>query len=197
MEASPGFSQPPPSPKFQPDAEKIKRKLLKNGVFPTPRIVHNIRKKAIQKHNRRQDRLAKQAQSPPLSETQKRVLAEESDFQSLRQEYREFNKAIRSRSQKSGGGLMVGVPWERIERVRLREIAGGSEGFGGSKLKRESLRELGEMFEERKRDDLQWVLDDDIESEEIVLESKGSQWDPLKRKTRTEDEAITFLVKRF
>lgn len=92
---------------------------------------------------------------------------------------------------------MVGVPWEGMERLRLREIAGGSEGSGGSKLKRESLRELGEMFEERRRDELQWVLDDDIELEGIVLESEGSTWDTVKRKTRTEDEAIAFLVKRF
>ncbi|XP_030538973.1 pentatricopeptide repeat-containing protein At5g67570, chloroplastic [Rhodamnia argentea] len=196
MEASPGFSQPPPSPKFHPDTEKIKRKLLKDGVFPTPRIVHNIRKKAIQKHDRRQDRLAKRAQSTPFSETQKQAMAEESDFQSLRREYREFNKAVRSRSEKSDGGLMVGVPWERIERVRLREIARGSEGSGGDKLKRESLTELGEMFEERRREELQWVLDDDIELEGIVLESEGSRWDPEKRRTRTEDEAIGFLVKR-
>ncbi|KAF8017305.1 hypothetical protein BT93_H2480 [Corymbia citriodora subsp. variegata] len=196
MEASPGFSQPPPSPNFQPDTEKIKRRLLKYGVFPTPRIVHNIRKKAIQKHNRRQDRLAKQAPSPPLTETQKRVLAEEADFQRLRQEYRDFNKAIRARSEKGGGGSMVGVPWERIERVRLREIAGGSEGSGGNKLKRESLRELGEMFEDRRREELQWVLDDDIELEGIGLEREVSQWDPVKRKRRTEDETIAFLVQR-
>ncbi|KAI6695105.1 hypothetical protein NL676_022815 [Syzygium grande] len=197
MEASPGFSRPPPPPpKFQPDTEKIKRKLLQDGIFPTPRIVHNVRKKAIQKHNRRQDRLAQQAQGPLFSETQKRELAEESDFQRLRQEYREFNKAVRARSEKSDGGLMVGVPWEGMERLRLREIAGGSEGSGGSKLKRESLRELGEMFEERRREELQWVLDDDIELEGIVLESEGSTWDPVKRKTRTEDEAIAFLVKR-
>lgn len=91
---------------------------------------------------------------------------------------------------------MVGVPWERIERVWLREIAGGSGEFGGNKLKRESLRELGEMFEERSREELQWILDDDIEFEGIVLGSKKSPWEPVKRR-RTEDETIDFLVKRF
>lgn len=91
---------------------------------------------------------------------------------------------------------MVGVPWERIERVRLREIAGGSEGSGGNKLKKESLRELGEMFEERSREELRWVLDDDMELEGIGLESERSRWDPMKRRTRTEDETIAFLVKR-
>lgn len=179
MEALSKPSQAPPQ--FEPDTGRIKRYLLKKGVDPTPKIVHNLRKKEIQKHNRRAKRLADRSPNPPLTESQKQALAEESHFQTLRCEYRDFNRAV------------VGRPWERLDSV---EIATLSAEYGGEKLKREELRELGQMFESRRREELRWVLDDDVELKEEWLEGEKRPWDPSKRR-RCEAEVIRFLVDRF
>lgn len=88
---------------------------------------------------------------------------------------------------------MVGRPWERLDSV---EIATLSAEYGGEKLKREELRELGQMFESRRREELRWVLDDDVELREEWLESEKRPWDPSKRR-RSEAEVIRFLVDRF
>ncbi|XP_011012061.1 PREDICTED: pentatricopeptide repeat-containing protein At5g67570, chloroplastic isoform X1 [Populus euphratica] len=175
-------------PQFEPNIEAIKRRLLKRGVYPTPKIVHNLRKKEIQKHNRKLNKDV-EFQRQALF-----VLEEESHFQALKHEYKEFNKAIsEERRCESGGGLLVGKPWERIERVKLKEIGSGSREFNGGKLKRENLRQLKEVFE----GNLKWVFDDDIDVEDSDwLRSGGEEkWDPAKR-WRGEGEAIRFLVDR-
>lgn len=92
---------------------------------------------------------------------------------------------------------MVGMPWERLERVGCREMASTSTEYSGEKLKREELRELKEMFESRKRQDLQWVLDDDVEIKEEWLDDEKRVWNPIKRRRRGEGEVIRFLVDRF
>ncbi|KAL9341284.1 hypothetical protein Peur_067503 [Populus x canadensis] len=175
-------------PQFEPNIEAIKRRLLKRGVYPTPKIVHNLRKKEIQKHNRKLNKDV-EFQRKALF-----VLEEESHFQALKHEYIEFNKAIsEERRGESGGGLLVGKPWERIERVKLKEIGSGSREFNGGKLKRENLRQLKEVFE----GNLKWVFDDDIDVEDSDWLRSGSEekWDPAKR-WRGEGEAIRFLVDR-
>ena len=91
---------------------------------------------------------------------------------------------------------MVGKPWERLDRVGLREVASESTEYSGGKLKKEKLRELREMFEERRLDELQWVLDDDILIKEEWLDGENRVWDPSKRQ-RNEAEVIRFLVERF
>ncbi|KAG5241031.1 pentatricopeptide repeat-containing protein [Salix suchowensis] len=157
-------------------------------VYPTPKIVHNLRKKEIQKHNRKLSKDVEFQKQTLL------VLEEESRFQALHHEYKEFNKAISGKRRgESGGDLLVGKPWERIERVKLKEIGSGSREFNGGKLKRENLRELKEIFE----GNLKWVLDDDIDVEDSDwLRSGGEEkWDPAKR-WRGEGEAIRFLVDR-
>ncbi|KAK7849273.1 pentatricopeptide repeat-containing protein, partial [Quercus suber] len=184
-----------PSPKFEPDTDKIKRKLIQQGVHPTPKIVHLLRKKQIQKHNRKLNRLSKQSQTPPLSESEKQALEEETHFQTIKHEYKEFTKAIKAEARGSTGALMVGKPWERLERVGLREVASESTEYSGGKLKKEKLRELREMFEERRLDELQWVLDDDILIKEEWLDGENRVWDPAKRQ-RNEAEVIRFLVER-
>ncbi|KAJ6678841.1 hypothetical protein OIU85_009316 [Salix viminalis] len=175
-------------PQFEPNSEAIKRRLLKRGVYPTPKIVHNLRKKEIQKHNRKLSKDVEFQKQALL------VLEEESSFQALHHEYKEFNKAISGKRRgESGGDLLVGKPWERIERVKLKEIGSGSREFNGGKLKRENLRELKEIFE----GNLKWVLDDDIDVEDSDwLRSGGEEkWDPAKR-WRGEGEAIRFIVDR-
>ncbi|OWM65685.1 pentatricopeptide repeat-containing protein At5g67570, chloroplastic isoform X1 [Punica granatum] len=189
MEASPSNShQLPPAPKFQPNTERIKRRLLKNGVFPTPKIVHTLRKKAIQKHDRKQDKNSAQSQDvfPPA---QQQALLEEAHCEKLKREYKEFNKAV---------NLMVGLPWEGVERVTLRELASARDEYEVGVVRRTRLRELGEMFEGRKREELQWVLEDDpVEWKGSWVEREGSDWDPQKsRKRRTESEVVKFLVTR-
>jgi hypothetical protein len=63
----------------------------------------------------------------------------------------------------------------------------------GEKLKKEKLRE---MFEERKCEDLLWVLeDDDVLVKEECLDGEKGNWDPAKRR-RSEAEVVRFLVDR-
>ncbi|KAL4019961.1 hypothetical protein IC575_018724 [Cucumis melo] len=185
---------PIPSPKFEPDTDKIKRMLLQKGVYPTPRIVRSLRKKEIQKYNRKLKRLAERQsdQSPPLSESQKQLIAEETHFLTLRSEYKEFSKAIEA---KPAGGLMVGRPWERLERVNFNELTGVRTGYNRDSLKKESLRELRKLFETRKLEELEWALDDDVELKEEWLQSENGQYDAVKRR-RGDGEVIRFLVDR-
>jgi hypothetical protein len=92
---------------------------------------------------------------------------------------------------------MVGKPWERLETAGLGEIASESRECCGEKLKREKLRELREMFEERKSVDLLWVfLDDDVLVKEEWLDGEKGNWDPAKRRP-SEAEVFRFLVDRF
>ena len=87
-------------------------------------------------------------------------------------------------------------PWERQESSGLRELAGASTEYEGEKLRRDELRELGLIFEARKREELQWVLDDDLEISDEFLDSEKKGWDPLKRR-RGEVEIIRFLFDGF
>ncbi|KAF3439065.1 hypothetical protein FNV43_RR17340 [Rhamnella rubrinervis] len=194
MEALHGAPQVPP-PQFEPDTDRIKRKFIKKGVNLTPKIIHTLRKKEIQKHNRKLKRLADRSPDPPLTESQKQALASESHFQTLKREYKEFTKVVEAKSDGHGGALMVGMPWKRLERVGFRELASASTEYKGEKLKREELRELKEMFESRKRQGLQCVLDDDVEIREEWLDGEKRVWNPMKRR-RSEDEVIRFLVDR-
>lgn len=195
MEALQGSLPQLPHTKFEPDTDKIKRRLNNGGVYPTPKIVHTIRKKEIQRHNRKLNRLAKtDPSSPPLSQSQKQALADETHFQTLKREYRDLTKAVKAKT--GDGESMVGRPWEGIERIGFRELASTSAEYGGEKLKKEELKALREMFEARKLEDLKWVLDDDIELTEDWLDGENRVWDPAKRRRRGEGEVIQFLVDR-
>ncbi|CAM9003429.1 unnamed protein product [Rhodiola kirilowii] len=191
MEASAGAPRIV-TPRFEPDTEKIKLRLLKKGVNPTPKIIHTLRKKEIQKATRK----ANKAATPDLlTDSEKHAIAEDNHFLTLRKEYKDFSKAVGA-SKRAGeeDGLMLGRPWEGVERIELKEIAGKIE-YGGEKLKGEPLRELGRILEERKMEELMWVLDDDVEVEESWLEEKP-KWDDDKRRTQTTGEAIKFLTER-
>ncbi|KAE9614240.1 putative tetratricopeptide-like helical domain, pentacotripeptide-repeat region of PRORP [Lupinus albus] len=182
---------------FQPDTDNIKRNLIKKGVFPTPKIVHIIRKKQIQKHNRKLNKLTKN-QPPPLTESQQQTLLEEQHFQALKHEYKEFTKAVESVSNsKTQSFFMKGKPWEGLRKIEFLERVRVKEECGGEKIKRESLKELKEMFGGRKLDELKWVFDDDIEIEEGWFngesETLGGE---KKRRKRSESEVIRFLVDR-
>ncbi|KAI4327341.1 hypothetical protein L6164_019814 [Bauhinia variegata] len=194
MEGLQALSQPV-FVQFEPDTEKIKGNLIQKGVYATPKIIHTLRKKEIQKHNRKLKRLAEPAkQPPPLTLSQKQSLSEEYHFRTLKNEYKEFTKAIDATGDKTA--LMVGKPWEGLKGFELLQIVSSNKEYGGEKLKRQSLKELREMFEERKRDELQWLLEDDIEIDEHRFDGENNLDVAKKRRKRSEAEVIRFLVDR-
>ncbi|KAK0575081.1 hypothetical protein LWI29_033735 [Acer saccharum] len=93
--------------------------------------------------------------------------------------------------QRSSWRAYPGKPWERIERLKFRELASGSKEFVGHNLKKENLRELKQMFEE----DLNWVLDNDIQLDDDYGSLGGENWefDPAKR-WRSEADAIREFI---
>ncbi|XP_010550311.1 PREDICTED: pentatricopeptide repeat-containing protein At5g67570, chloroplastic [Tarenaya hassleriana] len=196
-------ASPKGPPEFEPVMEKMKQRLLKHGVHPTPKIIRNLRKKELQKYNRRIKRQSESdaAGSPVVTEAQRQALEEETHFRTLRREYKQFTRAAKKgggAGQVDGdggdGGLIAGKPWEGMERARLKELVSGGrrEEVGGGKLRRENLDELKEMLEQ----DLRWVLEDDIELEGLEL-SGNDRWgfDPGKR-WASEGDAIKVLVNR-
>ncbi|XP_051126933.1 pentatricopeptide repeat-containing protein At5g67570, chloroplastic isoform X2 [Andrographis paniculata] len=187
MEASTGPLSLPNPPPPQPNLESIKRKLQQHGVNPTPRILHNIRKKELQKHNRR---VAKRnsKQPPQLSDAQKQALDEESHFQLIKYEYKKFAKTVGS----GGCEKLVGRPWEGLEKFQLRKLASDNSEYDGEKLIPERLKELSDIIE-CERDKFSWLVDDDIEIGEDWLENDGKRWN---RPKRSESEAIKLLVDR-
>ncbi|KAI8031526.1 Pentatricopeptide repeat-containing protein [Camellia lanceoleosa] len=181
---------PTPPTTTQPNTDKIKQKLLHKGVYPTPKIIHTLRKKHLQKSLRKSNRrLASQSQSqsqPPLTDSQKQSIAEESHFQTLKAEYKNFTKSISTKTRDDDGVLpMVGKPWERLERVQFRELSSSSREYCGDKLKSQPLRELSEILQKG------WLLDNDVVFEQGSLKGERKIWAPPKR---SEAEAIRFLV---
>ncbi|XP_027347685.1 pentatricopeptide repeat-containing protein At5g67570, chloroplastic [Abrus precatorius] len=184
-----------PVAQFQPDTDKIRRNLIQKGVNPTPKIIHTLRKKQIQKHNRKLKREAKQS-PPPLTDAQLQTLSEEQHFQTLKHEFKEFTKAIEAETHANETKplLMAGKPWEGVEKVEFLEQARACKEYRGEKLKRESLMELKELFQARKMDELMWLFDDDLEIDELCFnQSYGVR---NKTRNRSESEAIRFLVDR-
>ncbi|XP_055806360.1 pentatricopeptide repeat-containing protein At5g67570, chloroplastic [Solanum dulcamara] len=188
MEASTG---PPrlPSPSPAMDVGKLKHNLLQKGVDPTPKIIHTLRKKELQKFNRR---LAKKAakEPPPLTETQKQALAEESYFQAVKSEYKSFKKEMNAKNDER----MVGRPWERIEKLKLQELSSESKVYSGDKLNSEHLWELSDIIESE-RDKFSWLLDNDVEIKQGWFDNERSNWDYRQRR-RGEAETIRFIIDR-
>ncbi|EPS57255.1 hypothetical protein M569_17565, partial [Genlisea aurea] len=176
----------PPQP-FVPNLEKVRDKLVKRGVLqPSPRIIHNLRNKEIQKFNRRQAKEAAAKKLPPLpSDAQRREIAEESHFQLIKSEYRKF---IGSGEREK----LVGKPWEGLEKLRLRESSAENSVHVGDRLNPEHLKELSDILE-RERDKFSWLLENDIEIQEEWFEEDEEgkkKWLPKKR---SEAEAIKFV----
>nr|XP_016461513.1 PREDICTED: pentatricopeptide repeat-containing protein At5g67570, chloroplastic-like [Nicotiana tabacum] len=188
MEASTG---PPrlPSPSPSINVEKLKQNLLQNGVDPTPKIVHTLRKKHLQKFNRR---LAKKAakEPEPLTETQTQALAEESYFHAVKSEYKSFNKEVNAKNDVK----MVGRPWERIEKLKLQELSSESKVYSGDKLNSEHLWELSDIIESE-RDKFSWLLDYGVEIKQGWFDNESDNWDYTRRR-RGEAETIRFVIDR-
>ncbi|KAK4346672.1 hypothetical protein RND71_033011 [Anisodus tanguticus] len=190
MEASTG---PPrlPSPSLSPsiNIENLKQKLLQNDVVPTPKIIHTLRKKELQKFNRR---LAKQAskEPTPLTETQKQALTEESYFQVVKSEYKSFKKEVNAKNDEK----IVGKPWERIEKLKLQELSSENKVYSGDKLNSEHLWELSDIIESE-RDKFSWLLDNDVEIKQGWFNNERANWDYRQRR-RGEAEIIRFIIDR-
>ncbi|CAJ1943017.1 unnamed protein product [Sphenostylis stenocarpa] len=175
-----------PVAQFRPDTDKIRRKLIEKGVHPTPKIVHILRKKEIQKHNRK----LKSQPPPSLTSDEAQALAEDQHFHTIKREFRQVMEATSLLETR----VVAGKPWEGLQTVEFLEKARAIKECRGGKLKRESLKELKEMFEARKMDELKWVFDADLEIDDVWFnEGYGARGDTRKR---SESAVIKFLVDR-
>ncbi|KAF3792498.1 Pentatricopeptide repeat-containing protein [Nymphaea thermarum] len=175
------------TPQFQPNTEKLRRRLLRGGVTPTPKILHVLRKKELQKFRRRSNKKEKQpADASSVSEAD----AEELRFRDALEEYRMVMREVKGgEKDEKGGGLVrvAGKPWEGGIQLLRDSVEFGREDVGG-RLKEEHLEELRGILAKRNRDSLSWLLDDDIG------EAGGSE--PTYRRRVAGNERIQWLVKR-
>ncbi|MQM05382.1 hypothetical protein Taro_038192, partial [Colocasia esculenta] len=174
---------------YEPSTEALKQRLLRGGVVPTPKILHALRKKEIQKGIRRSKKRALEAEEPPVSESQRHLADEETLFRTISTEYRAVREELRRRNGGAPASSVLGKPWERSHGVELRGSA--SVEFNGGRLKGEHLNELAEILSERNSGDLRWLLDNDVE--ELPMEDGNKTFLPG-RMSREEDK-IRFLVK--
>ncbi|KAK1323431.1 Pentatricopeptide repeat-containing protein [Acorus calamus] len=172
----------------EPNMEHLKQRLLRKGVTPTPKILHALRKKELQKSIRRSSKnLSSSTTTTTISQTLETPIPdEEALYRTISREYRVFNAELASRDR------MVGKPWEgrsdTDDGLRKNFAGLGEEEFGGRGLKEEHLKELREMFIKR------MLFDDDLESIDGGEEGFGGvKGVPLKRRFSDED-AIQFLV---
>ncbi|XP_017702069.2 pentatricopeptide repeat-containing protein At5g67570, chloroplastic isoform X3 [Phoenix dactylifera] len=178
---------------FEPNTEAIKQRLLRKGVFPTPKILHAIRKKEIQKALRRDKKEALKDEPLPLSASQRQALEEEAHFRTVSAEYRAVREELRRRNEKALA--LAGKPWERSDKVDLRGLMSLKEECGEGRLKGEHLVELREMLAERNGERFRWLLDDDVEEVGGVVDKREMKQVPWKQNLGDE-EKIQLLIKR-
>ncbi|KAL9241620.1 hypothetical protein vseg_015711 [Gypsophila vaccaria] len=208
MEVINGAQKPPIS--NDPISETLKRSLLEKGVQPTPKIIHILRKKQLQKSLRKSKKLQSNSPLEPLSQSQIDTLSHELYFNQAAQEYSEFSKTLGGGGFNSDSGSeskssslsmsmsMEGKPWEGMGRANYEEMARGylkkKAGNFGGKMRGDHFRDLGLVFEGRKLEALKLALldDDDVEVEEG---GKGN-WAPFRGRKLTEVQAVKLLVDR-
>ncbi|RZC62778.1 hypothetical protein C5167_024553 [Papaver somniferum] len=179
-----------------PNPETIKKRLLRKGVYPTPKIIHTLRKKEMLKYIRKSKRVVDKTLDKPLSESDKQIMDEEAQFQTISREYKMVTKEFKGKESYKDGVLMVGQPWERLERNGFRELSSVSKEYGGKKLKGEHLKELGEILVKRNSEDSNWLLDDDIElGDGNLMETEANKGFSVKRSVG-DPEKISYLVDR-
>nr|CAB3500394.1 unnamed protein product [Digitaria exilis] len=189
----------PPPPRFQPSlhlqdtkpnpspsrstprpaatTETLRRRLLRRGVSPTPKILHALRKKEALKALRRarKDTAAAAAAAQHPCEEALAVAEEDEEetrFRAAAAEYR----------------ALVGRPWDGAARGVALPRGGGRE--------EEGLEGLKEMLVARRGDGFRWLLDDDIETEAAERKQQkrpGTGWDS---EAEDEDMKIQLLVTR-
>ncbi|KAL6894649.1 hypothetical protein ACP4OV_008747 [Aristida adscensionis] len=140
--------------------ETLRRRLLRRGVSPTPKILHALRKKEALRALRRARKDTAAAVTPrggalDLVEEEAEEEEEEALFRNAAAEYR----------------ALMGRPWDGARGVAPRRGAGGEEG----------LQALQEMLVSRRGEGFRWLLDDDLEAEAEAAEGKrrgrpGAGW---------------------
>ncbi|RZR77685.1 hypothetical protein BHM03_00002837 [Ensete ventricosum] len=147
---------------FEPNTEAIRQRLHRKGVFPTPKILHALRKKETQKAFRRSKKRTLQEQPPPLSEAQRRALEDDALFRTVSAEYGAVREELRRRDERVVA--VSGRPWEGSKAVDLRGLASAMETPGGGRLRTEHLEELRRMLAERNEERFRWLLvNDEVE----------------------------------
>lgn len=89
---------------------------------------------------------------------------------------------------------IVGRPWERIEKLKLKELSSESKVYSGDELNSEHLRELSDIIESEK-EKFSWLLDNDVEIKQGWFDNERAKWDYRQRR-RGEAETIRFIIDR-
>ncbi|KQK14388.1 pentatricopeptide repeat-containing protein At5g67570, chloroplastic isoform X3 [Brachypodium distachyon] len=163
---------PNQKPRQTPSTETLRRRLLRKGVSPTPKILHTLRKKEAHKSLRRARKDTSTANAPPTTEDSL-VAQEEARFRAAAEEYR----------------VLMGRPWDGASSASgPPRGTTGNEGLGG----------LREMLEARRSDGVRWLLEDDVEKGEADDANRkqrrvGSGWIS---EVGDEERRIELLVSR-
>ncbi|KAL0921747.1 hypothetical protein M5K25_008852 [Dendrobium thyrsiflorum] len=182
---------------FEPNLEVIKQRLLRKGVVTTPKILHTLRKKEIQKYLRRSKKLNKQEENLPLTEPQMRALEEDKLFRNATAEYRAVMAEVDSKREITRE--LVGRPWKRLSGVDMVKLGSEADALLEKKLNVECLEELRKVLVERNGEILKWFIDDaDVESFEVGGEESRAK--AMNRRHSMErmsdDERIQLLARR-
>jgi hypothetical protein len=173
---SPGGKKTRPAP----TTETLRRRLLRRGVSPTPKILHTLRKKEALKALRRarKDTAAAAAAAAAASLNPcEEIGAEDEEETRFRAAAAEFR-------------ALMGRPWD----AGARGVA-PPRGWDGEDGGLEGLRE---MLVARRGDGFRWLLDDDIEAEAAERKQQKrpgtTGWDV---DTEDEERRIQLLVSRY
>jgi hypothetical protein len=164
---------PPPSRRSRPapTTETLRRRLLRKGVSPTPKILHALRKKESLKALRRARKDTAAVAVAPNYEALD-VEDEEALFHAAAAEYR----------------ALMGRPWDGVVRgVVPPHVDGLGDGKG--------LDGMKDMLAARRGDGFRWLLDDDLEVE-VAQEKRQSPSAALKADVGEEERRIQWLVTR-
>ncbi|TVU46456.1 hypothetical protein EJB05_05997, partial [Eragrostis curvula] len=164
---------PPPSrrPRPAPTTETLRRRLLRKGVSPNPKILHALRKKEAHKALRRARKDTAAAAAAPSDEALD-TEDEEARFRAAAAEYR----------------ALMGRPWDGAARG-VAPSRGGGLGDG------EGLEGLKDMLAARRGDGFRWLLDDDLEAEAVPGKQRSPPAD-WKADAGDEERRIEWLVTR-
>ncbi|KAL4181520.1 hypothetical protein AMTRI_Chr12g271550 [Amborella trichopoda] len=178
---------------FEPDTRRIKQKLVRKGVFPTPKIVHALRKKEIQKANRKANRLTQALEKKrdeeggekPLSELERQAMDAALRVRAAREEYRSIMREF--------NGGFAGRPW--VRGFDVKGLARVSEEYKGKKLRVEYLEEFREMLSAGNSEELLGFVGGEDAEEEGGLVKGGRKG--LRYGRREGDESrVRMLVHR-
>ncbi|KAG6514709.1 pentatricopeptide repeat-containing protein At5g67570, chloroplastic [Zingiber officinale] len=180
---------------FEPNNEAIRKRLLRKGVFPTPKILHALRKKETQKALRRAKKQALQVQPSSVSESQSRDLENDDLFRTVSAEYRAVREEFRRRDEKAV--VLAGKPWEGSKAVDLRDLTSARETLGDGRLRTEHLEELRRMLAERNGEQFRLLLiNDEVEDTGCDFGNKEVKKPPKSWLMIEEEERIRLLVDR-